>query len=212
MEDTILNSSLYQEGGGLSVTAPPINNACLPTIYDKLDSDARSKVKVINRMLEKQLVVQEKLIYRYRDDALRMLQHKRTIVEKDLGTILRKYPNMDEMPFLSCKLSVTKKKENRLGQFKAYSTEAIGMKGLSENKGDDPFCDRYYGHHLEGCGRRNRLPVPRRLAPLPTTNNKMHISRPLILSKKLSMSDNILHNKLRLFYNHVPQDDDAMTV
>jgi hypothetical protein len=52
-----------------------------------------------------------------------MLQHKRTIVEKDLGTILRKYPNMDEMPFLSYKLSVTKKKENRLGKFKAYSTE-----------------------------------------------------------------------------------------
>jgi hypothetical protein len=63
--------------------------------------------------------VQEKLIYRYKDDALRMLQHKRTIVEKDLGTILRKYPNMDEMPFLSCKLSVTKK-EHRLGKFKAY--------------------------------------------------------------------------------------------
>jgi hypothetical protein len=90
------------------VTAPPINNACLPTIYDKLDSDARSKVKVINRMLQKQLGVQEKLIYRYKDDALRMLQHKRTIVEKDLGTILRKYPNTSMTTWCSNFSSFTK--------------------------------------------------------------------------------------------------------
>ena len=146
MEDSVLNA-LYEEGGGLSVAAPPINNACLPTVYDKLDSDARSKVKVINRMLDKQLRFQEKIIYRYRDDSLRMLQNQKAIVERDLQRILRRYPNMEEMPFLSYKVSITKQKENRLGKFKAYSTEAVGMKGLSERVSNDPFCERYYDHH-----------------------------------------------------------------
>lgn len=204
MED----ASLFQDSGGLTVAAPPINNACVPTIYDKLDADARSKVKVINRMLEKQLVVQEKLIFRYKDDALRMLKQRTNVVKKDLQRILRKYPNMDEMPFLSYKLSLTKKKDKNLGMFKAYSTEAIGMKGLSDDKADDPFCDRYYSHHLGGCGRRG----PRRLPPLPETNNKLQISRPLILSKRLSVSDNLLNNKLKMFNRFGPQDDDAMTV
>lgn len=214
MEDSFLNSAIFQEGGGLTIAAPPINNACLPTIYDKLDAEARSKVKVINRMLDKQLRVQEKIIYKHQHDALRIGQSRKDVVERDLERILRRYPNMDELPFLSLRLNVTKKKETHsLGMFKAYSTEAIGIKGIPSTRSDDPFCDRYYCHHLKGFrGRRNRKLAP--LEPLPQTEKAKtpHISRSLILSKKLSVSDHVLHNKLQMFYKREPIEEDAMTV
>lgn len=204
MEDSFLNSPVFEAGGGLSTAAPPINNACLPTIYDKLDSDARAKVKVINCMLEKQLHVQEKIIFKYKDEALKLARRKKAVAEDDLKRILRKYPNMDEMPFVSIRMNFTKKRRKRsLGKFKAYSTEAIGMKGLSDVQPNESFCGRFYDHHLVGIKDRK----PHRLEP------ETRLSKPFVLSKRLSCSDNVLNkfNRLKIFSDEFI-DDDALTV
>lgn len=198
-----MNSAIFESGGNLSSIAPPINNACLPTIYDKLDADARAKVKVINCMLDKQLHVRERIIQKYKDEALKLAKRTKSVAEKDLKRILRKYPNMDDMPFMPVRMQIIKNREQRsLGKFKAYSTVAIGMKGLSDVDSNDSFCGRYYGHHVVGQTRRLE-PLSRPPEPL---------SRPLIMSKRLSSSDHLLHKFHRLKVLDGSFDDDAMTV
>lgn len=46
--------------------APPMNNACIPDIYSKIDADTIERTRVVNAVLQFRLQVQEKLLSKYR--------------------------------------------------------------------------------------------------------------------------------------------------
>ena len=45
---------------------PPVNNALLPDIYDKLEADTIEKTRVANTVLDIRLSVEQKVIAKYK--------------------------------------------------------------------------------------------------------------------------------------------------
>ena len=48
---------------------PPVNNACIPDVFNKLDADTIERTRVVNSLLDKRLEVQQKVLSKYRNQA-----------------------------------------------------------------------------------------------------------------------------------------------
>ena len=46
---------------------PPVNNLCVPDIFNKLDADVIERTRVLNSQLNVRLNVQERVIVKYED-------------------------------------------------------------------------------------------------------------------------------------------------
>lgn len=221
-------------GGGTSAqSTPAINNACLPNIYDKLDADAREKVRVVNSMLNQRLQVQEKIIDKYRRESMKVMLKEKERLRYDLKKIAKKSPSVPDIRYLNF---MTQYKNGRTLpelKFKGYTTEPHVMKGLQTEKECRPFCDRYYTHHIHTNKQDKSMTHALSTGSLSEVSN-FPVSN-LLLSKTISASDNFLagkrRNKLRegksdacmsagddvnrtLLLNKVSaeQEDDVMTI
>lgn len=131
---------------------PPVNNLCVPDIFNKLDADAIERTRVINSQLDVRRQVQERVIVKYKSAAEQRYIRERDRVRKDLRQIVRRLPNYSEIPQLETKIHRLKKKKRRSNVTPkhncVYTTEPLDMKGLADGKEDKPYCDRYFSHHL----------------------------------------------------------------
>ncbi|KAK3093132.1 hypothetical protein FSP39_011524 [Pinctada imbricata] len=207
-------------GVGLPLGPPPINNACLPTVYDKLDADARERVRVINGLLDHRLKVQTKILDKYKRDANRVYARERAVVENDLRRTLHRLPYMSDMGRLESKyegrgLNV---RQWRSEQYRGHYTEPKPFKELQTEKDGKPFCDRFFNHHLPVKPRMPRFVPPLQRSTDDSEQKPLSRSEKLLLTKRMSVSDNCLSSKGRLQRDimlnkvHLPVEDDAITI
>ncbi|RUS73597.1 hypothetical protein EGW08_018640 [Elysia chlorotica] len=111
---------------------PPVNNALLPDIYNKLDAGTIQKTRQANTVLDMRLSVQQKLIAKYRQEAKRMLQSQKVSAFADLSRIAQKLPSkLDEPNLDSVKIS-----------------KRLSQRGYMTGKNVEIVCHRCYIHHL----------------------------------------------------------------
>ncbi|VDH97750.1 uncharacterized protein LOC143068885 [Mytilus galloprovincialis] len=196
------------------ITAPPVNNACLPDIYNKLDADTIEKTRVINKLLEQRLKLQEKIINKYQVRAKVVHKNEKARVRKDLKKIRNHLPNMDDMVFMDTQmqLKTLRKKHHHVHTPTGYTTTPMEMKGLASEKDDNPFCSRFYVHHMPVKSKTK----PVRMSYIPGRSKDR--SRGLELSRVMSASENCLVSGMANIdllggsLSRTVDDDDAMTV
>lgn len=206
-------------------TPPPVNNACVPDIFNKLDAGAIERTKVVNTHLTFQLRVQEKVLTKYRNAAEQRFLRERDKVRSDLRNIVRRMPNYADIPHLETKIKkLQNKKRDRTKHDCVFTTEPLDMKGLMTEKEEKPFCDRFFTHHLptksrfykdvlnsvkKGMSMPDLRPRPgdrfRRLVPLQTERHNM---APKIFPVIQSLDDNFVSSRTHL----LDDDDDSKTV
>ena len=209
-------------GVGLPLGPPPINNACLPTIYNKLDADAKERVRVINGLLDHRLRVQTKILDKYVHDSKRVYAREKAVVQRDLHRTLQKLPYMEDMPYLEFKHEAKTKDFRKLKaeKLQGYITEPRPIKGVLTERENKPFCDRYFAHHIPVRSRHFKkiLPPIRSLDGLDRHDQPLSRSEKLLLTKRMSISDNCLSSRGRLQRSlllskvPLPVEDDAATI
>jgi len=211
---------------------PPVNNLCVPDIFNKLDADVIERTRVLNSQLNVRLNVQERVIVKYKSAAEQRYKRERARVCKDLRSIVRRLPNYSEIPQLETKINKLKKRKRRsnlsVKHNCVHTTEPLDMKGLAEGKEDKPYCGRYFSHHLPTKSKfyKDVLPSVRKgesapeLRPRPTVGiQNVFPLRPqnagLVVHKRLptihSMDDTFVHVPTKS-YCHLDDDDDTKTV
>ncbi|XP_053401133.1 uncharacterized protein LOC128557608 [Mercenaria mercenaria] len=220
---------------------PPVNNACLPDIYNKLDANAIEKTKVLNMQLSFRLKLQEKVLSKYRNAAEQRYTREKDKLRMDLRNICRRMPNYADIPRLETKVKTLRKGRKAKTSQKhdcVFTTEPLDMKGISE-KDDKPFCDRFLTHHLptkssfyqdvhqsmkKGMSMPDLRPRPsdryRRVVPIKShylgqdslsPPGEESLSRTLLPVMK-SLDDNYVSSKSWLTDDDGDDDDDIKTV
>ncbi|XP_048738091.1 uncharacterized protein LOC125652748 [Ostrea edulis] len=219
LDDT---ARLLMSIGGLPVSAPPINNACLPNVYNKLDAEALKKTKVPNGLLDYRLKVQIRMLEKYRRDADKVHKKEKAKIQRDLRTFDRKLPNMDDMPYLKLKIPMKTTEESA---FKTFVTQPKPLKGIVSEREDKPFCDRFFHHHVPGVQKLDKQThsYTTSLQSIKSENQDDSVltdsKSKLLLSKRLSMSETCLSARgdfeRSFLLNKEPTavpDDDAITI
>lgn len=208
---------------------PPVNNACVPDIFNKLDAGAIERTKVMNTQLTFKLQLQEKVLVKYRNAAEQRFLRERDKVRSDLRNIVRRMPNYADIPHLETKVKKLRKAKKEHTKHKhdcVFTTEPLDMKGLTTEKDDKPFCDRFVTHHLptksryykdvlhsvtKGMSMPDLRPRPadryRRLVPIQTERHPEDVLASKLLPVIHSLDDNFVSSKSHLF-----DDDDTKTV
>lgn len=194
--------------------APPVNNACLPDIYNKLDADTIEKTRVINKLLEQRLKIQENIINKYQVRAQVCYKHEKERVRKELRKIQRHLPNMNEMLYMDTQmqLKTLRKRHHHVHTPTGYTTTPKEMKGLASEKDDNPFCSRFYVHHMPV---KAKTKIVRNGCYPGRSKDK---SRGLVLTRVMSASENCLvsgmanMDLLGSSLKRSDDEDDAMTV
>lgn len=211
---------------------PPVNNACVPDIYNKLDASTIEKTKVINLQLKHRLQIQEKVLVKYRNAAEQRYTVERDKVRSELRNIFRRLPNYADIPHLETKVKKLRKGRKAKTTLKhdcVFTTEPLDMKGLSTEKGDKPFCDRFITHHLpsktryyqdilqtvkKGMSMPDIRPKPsdlyRRIPSIRTSSNSDDTLSPKLFPVIQSLDDNFVTSKSHFIYDD--DDDDTNTV
>jgi hypothetical protein len=219
LDDT---ARLLMSIGGLPVSAPPINNACLPNVFNKLDAEALKKTKVPNGLLDYRLQIQIRMLEKYRRDADKIYKKEKAKIQKDLKTLDRKLPNMDDMAYLKLKIPMKTSEESA---FKTFVTQPKPLKGIVSEREEKPFCDRFYHHHVPGVQRleKQKHIYTSSLLSVQSENRDDSVltdsKRKLLLSKRLSMSETCLSARgdfeRSFLLSKEPTaapDDDAVTI
>lgn len=215
-----------------TAVAPPVNNACVPDIYNKLDAEAIEKTRVLNSQLDMKLGVQQKVLAKYRLAAERHYERERQQLTSELRNIARRLPNYADIPRLESKVrKMKKRRRSNNGPLHncVFTTEPKELNGISAEKDDKPFCDRYFAHHLpikKGVYRQ-MMPMVRKGQSMPDLrpqpDDHLHVLRPapatvrkedLLKSNALppihSLDDNFVTSKS--FYRLDDDEDDTKTV
>ncbi|XP_067680942.1 uncharacterized protein [Haliotis asinina] len=134
--------------GSNSNSAPPVNNALLPDIYNKLDADLQERTRVINTQLDKRLSMQERVLNKYRRAAERLYNEEAIRVRQDLVKINKKLPAIGNIRNFCLGYISRKKKHHRK------------RKGIPEERIEMPFCERHFIHHLPTKKKFYKQPTP----------------------------------------------------
>ncbi|XP_033726272.1 uncharacterized protein LOC117315947 [Pecten maximus] len=210
--------------GLLPLGAPPINNACLPTLFNKLDASVRERNRVRNSFLDHNMRFQQKIIDKYHVQAMRYYVREKEKLGKDIRRIMKKTPNLEDIPYLEAnnQLGNFQKKDNNV-PYKGYCTEPREFNTVQTTTESKPFCVRYFCHHLP---KKPKFMRNRKLPPLQSADDNFRhtTSKGLLLSQRFSASDHFLasgntqHSLLNSDSSLGSQmspmfiDDDAMTI
>ncbi|ESO91959.1 hypothetical protein LOTGIDRAFT_162963 [Lottia gigantea] len=118
-----------------NTNAPPINNALVPDIYNRLDAEIQERTRVFNTLLEKRLMVQEKVLNKHKHD-VKVSHDKETFkIRRELSRIRHSLPTVGLVHGLN----------NGLAE-RAFNKRK--MNPLYMEKNDMPFCERHLLHFL----------------------------------------------------------------
>ncbi|XP_060072745.1 uncharacterized protein LOC132552578 [Ylistrum balloti] len=203
--------------------APPVNNACVPDIYNKLDADAIERTRVINAMLDKRLVVQEKVLTKYQHQAEVFYKKQKERVTKELRKVQHRLPSMDDFhPNVetSTRIKKLRRVQCHVHTPVGFTTTPREIKGIPAERDNNPFCGRFFSHHLPTKAKWYKdVPKPSRLMyrhlglPPHAVNRRLV----LLMSRGLSASDNFLAAGLAPPISTgdsgvMSDNDDAMTI
>ncbi|XP_005098619.1 uncharacterized protein LOC101848354 [Aplysia californica] len=133
---------------------PPINNACLPDIYNRLDAEAIEKTRVANTQLALRLSSQERIISKYKHEAERYNVIEKSRAALDLSRIRQILPtvsrvaNFEEKFFRTQPMKAEKKRRSK------------NRKSYQAQTNDDSICQRCYIHHLPSKKRFYKSETP----------------------------------------------------
>lgn len=208
--------------------APPMNNACIPDIFSKIDADTIEKTRVVNAVLEFRLQVQEKMISKYRLQAEKTCRKEKEKIYKELRRIHRKLPYMGENPHQDTREKVREFRmaQNHIRTPLGYTTVPKEIPGLTEEKDNRPFCQRYHSHHLPTKSKwfqdilnksKPRYPTIATESEIFSQSRSKDKSRSFLISRGLSASENCLvAGSTPIFredrLGHLKDNDDAMTI
>ncbi|XP_069102633.1 uncharacterized protein [Argopecten irradians] len=178
--------------GLLPLGAPPTNNACLPTLFNKLDANVRERNRVRNSLLDHNMRFQQKIIEKYHSQAMRYYVREKERLGKDIRRIVKKTPNLEDIPYLEAhnQIGNFQKKENKV-TYKGYCTEPKEFNTIQTSTESKPFCVRYFCHHFP---KKPKFMRNRKLPPLQSFDDNFRntTSKGLLLSQRLSASDHFL--------------------
>ncbi|KAK6183001.1 hypothetical protein SNE40_010559 [Patella caerulea] len=119
-----------------SVSAPPVNNALLPDIYNRLDAELIERTRVVNSLLDKRLSMQEKVLNKYRRSAEVIYKKETVKIRKELSRIRHSLPTVGFAHNLNAGLRKDRKVHGR-------------RRGMPiTEKDENPFCERHFIHFL----------------------------------------------------------------
>lgn len=205
----------------VSKNPPPVNNACMPDIYNKLDAETIEKTRVVNSLLDVRLSIQEKVLNKYQIAAERRYTKERDKVKTELRKISRRLPNYSDIPHLEAKIVKYKRRKCINKHDCVFTTEPIGINGVATERDGRPFCDRYFSHHLPTKARwyKDVLPFVKKGISMPDLrprdkagliNLEEHVIREHPVSRLSSlraMDDNFMVSR-----GYIHDDDDSKTV
>ena len=204
----------------ISKNPPPVNNACMPDIYNKLDADTIEKTRVVNSLLDVRLRIQEKVLAKYQTAAELRYSKERDRVKRELRKISRRLPNYSDIPHLESKIIKYKRRKSLNKHDCVFTTEPKGLNGIPAEKDDRPYCDRYFTHHLPTKARwyKDVLPFVKKGISMPDLRPRERVGilgiRDIVRDHPVSrlpslraMDDNFVSSKL-----HIRDDDDSKTV
>lgn len=196
------------------VAAPPVNNACLPDIYNKLDADTIEKTRVVNNLLDQRLRIQEKILSKYKTRALVCCKNEKERVRKDLRKIHKHLPNMDDMYYMDTQmqLKTLRKRQHHVHTPTGYTTTPKDMGGLASEKDENPFCSRFYVHHMPfKCKNKTVKWTTYDQGRSKDRSRGLEFTRVMSASENclVSGTSNVLVGRSRI---HSEENDDAMTV
>ncbi|KAL3872877.1 hypothetical protein ACJMK2_036058 [Sinanodonta woodiana] len=205
-------------------SAPPVNNFCVPDLYNKLDADTIEKTRVINSLLTSRLQVQEKVLNKYKLDSERMHIQEKERLRRELKNIGRKLPNYSDIPNLETKImKIQRRRKCHLRQNYRYSTDPKEIKGIPAEREEKPFCDRYHSHHLPTKTTWYKTLLPAIQTEIPATKRErltLHLttdknsfdSEDDISPKDLVSSARSLDGALKSSRKVHNADEDSMTI
>ena len=208
---------------------PPVNNACIPDVFNKLDADTIERTRVVNSLLDKRLEVQQKVLSKYRNQAEKFHRHEQQKVVKELRKVRRRLPYMNDEPTLDTKdkVKLFRMAQSHVRTPLGYTTVPKEPNGVSTEKDDRPFCARFFTHHLptkskhyKGVSFVANKVRPRGKDLYFISGRSKDKSRHLLISRGLSASENCLaagpNSAMSIITpNHdkyFDDDEDAMTV
>lgn len=216
---TVYDSFFDRLDATSNVSAPPVNNACVPDIYNKLDADTIERTRVINALLDKQLAVQEKVLNKYRNHAEQMYKKERERVWKELKVTRKRLPSVASLPNTEAikKYKEIRKAHTHVRTPIGYTTTPLET-GLSTERDNKPFCERFYIHHQPERSTwykqiiKNVAHGPRTYGLQPGRSKDK--TRHLLISRGLSASENCLvaGQSFPPIDNVLHDDEDAMTI
>ena len=211
--------------------APPINNLCVPDIYNKLDANVIERTRVINTLLDTKLKVQQKVLTKYKLQAEQMYKRERDRIRHECVGIRRRLPNVSEFDQTVTTKSQIKKMRKVQCHVRTpllFTTTPREIKGIPAEKDDRPFCNRYVTHHLpiqktkswySGDALRSARSMFNPGVGLPPGRSKDR-TRILLESRGLSASENCLATGpasvgsefIEDNFRYIFDNDDAMTI
>ncbi|XP_060076259.1 uncharacterized protein LOC132555894 [Ylistrum balloti] len=211
--------------GLLPLGAPPINNACLPTLFNKLDANVKERNRVRNSFLEHKMRFQQKIIDKYHFQAMRHYIREKEKIGKDMRKIIQRTPNLEDIPYLEANNPVGNfhKKDSYGLPYKGYCTEPKEFNSVQTTTESKPFCVRYFCHHFP---KKPKFKRNRKLPPLQSVDDNFRYpaTNGLLLSQRFSASDHFLAsgntrhsqlNSISSLESQIPTievEDDAMTI
>lgn len=205
----------------VSKNPPPVNNACMPDIYNKLDAETIERTRVINSLLDVRLSIQEKVLKKYQIAAERRYSREKDKIQNELRKISRRLPNYSDIPHLEAKIIKYKRRKSIGKHDCVFTTEPKGINGIATEKEERPFCDRFFSHHLPTKARwyKDVLPYVKKGISMPDLrprdragiiNLEDHLiggRQPSRLPSLRAMDDSFMASR-----GYVQDDDETKTV
>ena len=205
----------------VSKNPPPVNNACMPDIYNKMDADTIERTRVVNSLLDVRLSIQEKVLKKYQTAAERRISKEKDKVKTELRKISRRLPNYSDIPHLEAKIIKYKRRKSMNKHDCVFTTHPVGINGIPAEKDDRPFCDRFFTHHMPTKARwyKDVLPYVKKGISMPDLRPRdkagiidmkdyvMGGREPPRLPSLRAMDDNYIASK-----SYIQDDDDSKTV
>ncbi|KAK7089579.1 uncharacterized protein [Littorina saxatilis] len=145
--------------------APPVNNLLQPDIYNRLDAEAIERSRVINTQLDQRLVVQQRIISKYKLAAERFHRREKEKVKDELKRITAKLPAVGRIrdfrsKFLYGARHQADHNDGVPGVSKSVPELHVKkIRGVPEEKPNLPFCERFFIHHLPTKKKYYKAPM-----------------------------------------------------
>ncbi|XP_076442998.1 uncharacterized protein LOC143281636 [Babylonia areolata] len=137
--------------GAEAQAPPPVNNLLQPDVYNRLDAQARERTRVVNAQLDHRLQAQHSILAKYRLAAERYYLREQRLVRKELSRISSRLPTVRRIHDFRNKFLYGEGLHRSLSQSLPDVRVAAGPKkirGVPEERSEQPFCLRYFIHHL----------------------------------------------------------------
>ncbi|KAL8611925.1 hypothetical protein ACOMHN_060364 [Nucella lapillus] len=128
----------------------------MPDVYNRLDAQARERTRVVNSQLDQRLLAQQNILAKYRLASERYYRREKKLVSQELHRICHTLPTVRRIRDFRNKFLYGEGIRKPLSKSLPDVRPTKKIRGIPEEKPDQPFCQRCFIHHLPTKGKYYR--------------------------------------------------------